>query len=260
MKHLLEIERMTVAYGNAKPVLQEVSLTMEKGEVVAVVGQSGSGKSTLLRAIIGALPVGGQVSAGKIALSGQDMAQLSPAQWRVLRGTRLSMIFQDSGTMLNPIRTIGSQFVEYIRVHDRQISKKQAIQWAKEQLVQLCLPEPERILSAYPYQLSGGQRQRVGIAMAMTFAPDLLLADEPTSALDVTTQAHIIRQLREICTQKKTAILLVTHSIGVAQALANRLIVMKEGRIVEQGATAHILQHPQSQYTRALLESMPKLG
>ena len=162
--------------------------------------------------------------------------------------------------MLNPIRTIGSQFVEYMRAHKRSLSKQTAIQRAKEQLEQMSLSEPERILSAYPHQLSGGQQQRVGIAMALTFAPELLLADEPTSALDVTIQSHIITQLRHVCERKGTALLLVTHNIGVAQALANRLIVMKEGHIVEQGQTMEVLQHPQSDDTRMLLESIPKLG
>lgn len=260
MKQLLEMQSVTIGYANTQPILQEVSLTVAKGEIVAMVGQSGSGKSTLLRAIIGALPAGGRILSGKIMLSGRDMAELSSTEWRALRGTRLSMIFQDNGAMLNPIRTIGSQFVEYMRAHERSLSKQTAIQRAKKQLEQLCLSEPERILSAYPHQLSGGQRQRVGIAMALTFAPELLLADEPTSALDVTTQSHIITQLRHVCARKGTALLLVTHNIGVAQALANRLIVMKEGHIVEQGQTMEVLQHPQSDDTRMLLESIPKLG
>ena len=184
---MLEINGLTVAY-DERPVLRDFSLRMKEGEITALVGESGSGKTTAIRSILGLLPPGGAVTAGTISFEGQRLQGLSPKDWGFLRGKKISMIFQDSGAMLNPIRTIGSQFREYIRTHS-DLSKKEAGALSKEMLERMGLSDPESILGGYPFQLSGGQRQRVGIAMAMTFQPKLLLADEPTSALDVTTHA-----------------------------------------------------------------------
>ena len=259
MSHLLEIDRIAVSYGGAAPVLRGVSLTVDAGETVCLVGESGSGKTTVIRAVMGALPAGGRLAAGSIRFEGQDMAGLSRKAWRALRGTRLSMIFQDAGGTLNPIRTIGAQFVEYIRAHDHGVSRRQAMQRAGALLARVRLPAPDRILASYPHELSGGQRQRVGIALAMAFSPALLLADEPTSALDVTTQAQIVRELIAVRKESGMGMIVVTHNLGVAAYLADRLIVMKDGGIVEQGTPGAILTHPASAYTRALLAAVPEM-
>ena len=168
------------------------------------------------------------------------------------------MIFQDSGAMLNPIRTIGGQFVEYIRAHC-SLSKADAKARSAQMLGRMGLPNPESLLSSYPFQLSGGQRQRVGIAMAMTFRPRLLLADEPTSALDVTTQAQIVRQLLELRDACRTAVLLVTHNLAVAAYMAGHIVVMRSGRITDQGDREHLLRSEEP-YTQQLLRSVPDLG
>ena len=254
---MLEIDGLTVAYG-ARLALRDFSLSMKEGEIVALVGESGSGKTTAIRSILGLLPPSGAVTEGTIALEGQQLQNFSPWEWQALRGKKLSMIFQDSGAMLNPIRTIGSQFREYIRTHGG-CSKKEAGALSKEMLERMGLSDPESILGAYPFQLSGGQRQREGIAMAMTFQPKLLLADEPTSALDVTTQAQIVRQMLELRDTYGTAILLVTHNLAVAAYMADHILVMRNGSTVEQGNGESLLQS-QEPYTRQLLQAVPALG
>lgn len=254
---MLDIRNLTVAYGGA-PVLRDFSLSMKEGEIAALVGESGSGKTTAIRTILGLLPPGGEIVGGQISFEGRSLLGLGPRDWRGLRGERISMIFQDSGAMLNPIRTIGAQYSEYIRAHSRQ-SRREAMALAEGMLERMGLPNPESILSAYPFQLSGGQRQRVGIAMAMTFQPKLLLADEPTSALDVTTQAQIVRQMLELRDTYGTAILLVTHNLAVAAYMARHILVMRGGTVVDQGNREHLLESREP-YTRQLLQAVPDLG
>ena len=173
-----------------------------------------------------------------------------------IRGTELSMIFQDCGAMINPIRKIGNQFIEYIRMHEN-MSKEEASKKAINMLEQMMLPNPENIMKSYPFQLSGGMRQRVGIAMAMTFNPKLLIADEPTSALDVTTQSQIIRNMLELREKFNTGIIMVTHNLAVAAYISDKIIVMKDGKIVEQGSRDDILNYPKHDYTKSLLEAVP---
>ena len=168
------------------------------------------------------------------------------------------MIFQDCGGTLNPIRRIGSQFVEYIRIHT-DISKQEAWDKARSMLEKMRLPDSENIMKSYPHQLSGGMRQRVGIAIAMTFNPELLLADEPTSALDVTTQAQIVREMMELRDRFGTGIIIVTHNLGVAAYMADQLIVMQHGKVVDRGTRDEVMDHPTSEYTRNLLQSVPEL-
>ena len=195
---MLDVQDITVAYSsNAEPTIEGFHLKMKPGEICSIVGESGSGKTTVIRSILGLLPSGGKVTKGDILFEGESLLQYSKKQWRELRGTQISMIFQDSGAMINPIRKIGSQYVEYIRAH-KNIPKKDAFDMAVEMLEKMRLPDGKRIMESYPFELSGGMCQRVGIAMAMTFQPKLLLADEPTSALDVTTQAQIVRQMMEL--------------------------------------------------------------
>lgn len=257
---MLNVENLTVEYlHNEKPSVEDFSLQMQPGEVISIVGESGSGKSTVIRAILGALSGEGRVIGGTVTFQGEDTASYTPEQWRQKRGTVMSMIFQDAGATLNPIRTIGSQFAEYIRTHDSVLSRKEARARAAEMLGRMRLPNPEGILKNYPFQLSGGMKQRVAIAMAMTFHPRLLLADEPTSALDVTTQAQIIRQMLELKESEGTAILMVTHNLGVAAYMSDRILVMKDGKIVETGTRREILEHPQDPYTKKLLSAVPSM-
>lgn len=191
---MLEIKDLSVRYGKQAPTIEHFNLSMKKGEIISVVGESGSGKTTVIRAVLGALGGGGRVSTGDIQFHGHSLLSNTKNEWRNLRGTRISMIFQDCGGTLNPIRKIGSQYVEYICTHT-DVSKAEAWKKGCSMLQKMRLPDAENIMKSYPHQLSGGMRQRVGIAMAMTFNPELLLADEPTSALDVTTQAQIVRQM-----------------------------------------------------------------
>lgn len=257
---MLSVREISITYGeNPVPAVADFSLEMKRGEIVSIVGESGSGKTSLVRAILGCLPGGGRVSQGEILFEGRALSGLGPEEWRNLRGTEISMIFQDSGAMLNPVRRIGSQYVEYILTHER-VSRKEAWEKGKEMLEQMRLPAGEHIMRSYPFQLSGGQRQRVGIAMAMTFQPKLLLADEPTSALDVTTQAQIVRQMLKLRDEYHTGIIVVTHNLGVAAYMADRIVVMKEGRIVDAGTRDQILNHPSSSYTKNLLDSVPAMG
>ena len=234
-------------------------MDLKKGEIASIVGESGSGKTTVIRAVLGLLPGGGKVTEGDILFEGKSLLENTAEEWRNLRGTDMSMIFQDSGAMLNPIRKIGSVFVEYIRTHEK-ISRKAALEKGREMLDRMRLPSSDNIMKSYPFQLSGGMRQRVGIAMAMTFQPKLLLADEPTSALDVTTQAQIVRQMMELLEEWGTSIIMVTHNLGAAAYMSDQILVMKEGQIADTGSRDQILKGGRSVYTQELLEAVPSLG
>ena len=256
---LLEVKNLDVSYGSRKTV-EGVSLELERGEILSIVGESGSGKTTVIRAVMGCLPGAGRVSGGDIFYDGRSLLENTPEQWREMRGTAMSMIFQDSGSMLNPIRTIGSQFIDYIRVHAPEKSAAEARKLAEEMLTRMFLPNVENVMRSFPFELSGGMRQRVGIAMAMTFSPHLLLADEPTSALDVTTQAQIIRQIVDVRNEYNAAVIIVTHNLGVASYMSNKIIVMKGGRVVESGPREQVLFHPRDEYTKTLLAAVPVIG
>lgn len=256
---LLEIKDLDISYGS-KLTVTGANVELEKGEVLSIVGESGSGKTTIIRAAMGCLPGAGRVTKGSITFQGRDMLQNSPEDWRRLSGTELSMIFQDSGNMINPIRTIGKQFIDYIRAHAPEKSKQEASEMAAAMLSNVRLANPATVMNSYPFELSGGMRQRVGIAMAMVFQPKLLLADEPTSALDVTTQAQIIRQILEVREQYGVAVIIVTHNLGVASYMSDKLMVMKGGRVEERGSRLEVLSRPQTAYTRSLLHAVPVMG
>ena len=234
---MLELDHVTIAYGETQAV-EDFSLHMEPGEIVSLVGESGSGKTSVIRGILGLLPGGGAVTQGNIVFDGKDLLDVTPEQWRTVRGREISMIFQDPMTSLNPVMT----------------------EKGTRMLARMRLPSPENIMRSYPFQLSGGMQQRVGIAMAMSYEPKLLLADEPTSALDVTTQAQIVGEMARLRRDYGTAILLVTHNLGVAAYLSDRILVMRQGRIEEAGNRDTILQSSTNAYTRNLLESVPTLG
>ena len=256
---LLDIKDISITYGkNPKPTVEHVSLSMNEGDIVSIVGESGSGKTTVIRAVLGLLPGGGKVSEGDIVFNGTSLLSYDVKQWQSLRGSQISMIFQDSGAMINPIRKIGGQYVDYIRLH-KECTKQEAWDMACDMLTRMRLPSADNVMDSYPFQLSGGMRQRVGIAMAMTFNPKLLLADEPTSALDVTTQAQIVRQMMELRDEFGTAVIIVTHNIGVAAYMGDKIIVMQHGKVVDSGDRDHILHHSQDPYTRNLMNSVPTL-
>lgn len=255
---LLDVKNLDVSYGD-KLTVTGASIELDKGEILSIVGESGSGKTTVIRAIMGCLPGRGHVSGGSITFNGRDMLKNTREDWRKISGSEMSMIFQDSGNMINPIRRIGEQFTDYILAHAPQKSKAEAAEMAKDMLNKVRLPNPQNIMNSYPFELSGGMRQRVGIAMAMIFSPKLLLADEPTSALDVTTQAQIIRQIVDVRNEYNAAVILVTHNIGVASYVSNKLMVMKNGHVVESGGR-EIIENPQHAYTKELLAAVPALG
>lgn len=255
---LLEVKNLHIQYAGTEMV-HGISFSLNPGEVLSLVGESGSGKTSVIRAVLGCLPHEGRVNEGEIIFSGVNMLKNTPKMWRDISGRNISMIFQDSGSMMNPIRTIGSQFVEYILEHSSMDPQK-AEKEAKEMLDKMQLPNPDTIMDSFPFELSGGMRQRVGVAMAMFFRPQLLLADEPTSALDVTTQAQVVKELMKICREDGTAIILVTHNLGVATYMSDKIMVMQNGHVVEEGTSEAIIENPQANYTKELLHSVPQIG
>lgn len=255
---MLKLNNVTISYKDV-PTVQNFNLDMKEGQVISLVGESGSGKTTVIRAILGLLAGGGKVTEGSILFEGEDLLSYTPEQWRKLRGSDISMIFQDSGAMMNPTKKIGSVFTEYILTHEK-ISKKEAWNKGIAMLEKMRLPSADNIMESYPFQLSGGMRQRVGIAMGMTYQPKLLLADEPTSALDVTTQAQIVRQMMQLRDDYYTSIIVVTHNLGVAAYMSDYIIVMKNGKMEDQGSREYILKESNNEYTRKLLEAVPSLG
>ena len=256
---LLEIKDLEISYGQ-KVTVSGASLELDRGEILSIVGESGSGKTTIIRAAMGCLPGAGHVSGGSIVFDGKDVLKNTRDDWRRMSGTEMSMIFQDSGNMINPIRRIGVQFIDYILTHAPEKSKDEAYKMATAMLNGVRLPNPDNIMKSYPFELSGGMRQRVGIAMAMVFQPKILFADEPTSALDVTTQAQIIRQILDVRNEFGVAVIIVTHNLGVASYMSDKIMVMKGGRVVDYGKREDVLNHPKSDYTRDLLKAVPVIG
>lgn len=250
---MLKLENIEITYENGKKAVSDFNLALKKGEIIGIVGESGSGKSTLIKSIVGGLRGRAEIR-GKIIFENEDIL----SKRKIETGKEITIIFQETRHTLNPVRKIGKQYIEYIREHEN-LSKEEAWQKAFEMLKKTNLPDPENVMNSYPYQLSGGMCQRVGIAMAMTFNPKILLADEPTSALDVTTQAQIVEELLKMRDIYKTSMIVVTHSLGVASYLSDRIVVMKEGKIVELGETEKVLKNPQSEYTKLLITAMPKL-
>ena len=254
---MLKLDNVTISYKYV-PTVQNFNLDMKEGQIVSLVGESGSGKTTVIRAVLGLLAGGGKVTEGSITFEGEDLLSYTPEQWRKLRGSDISMIFQDSGAMMNPPRKVGKVFTEYILSHEN-ISKKEA--WSKgiAMLERMRLPSPDNIMESYPFQLSGGMRQRVVIAIALACDPKVLIADEPTTALDVTIQAQILDLMKDL--QKKTGmgIIFITHNHGVVADICDKVSVMYAGKIVEQGPVDDIFYEPAHPYTKGLLRSMPRV-
>ncbi len=243
-----------------KPLVQDLSFDLRKGETLAIAGESGSGKSITSLAIMGLLPQPAvRVTGGSIRFGQQDLTALSETALRQVRGDRIAMIFQEPMTSLNPVMTVGAQLSEAIRAH-APVGRTEARRRAIEALRAVRLSEPDRRMGQYPHELSGGMRQRVMIAMALALRPEVLIADEPTTALDVTVQREVLDLLRDLQARLGTAIILITHDMGVVAEMANRVIVMQQGRQVETASTEDIFGRPQAAYTQALLAAVPRLG
>jgi peptide/nickel transport system ATP-binding protein len=259
---LLHIDGLSVslpANADRRFAVENVNLTLSRNEILCVVGESGSGKSVMSRAVLGLSPSRHvQPCAGRIVYEGEDLLRVAPQRLRELRGNRIAMIFQEPMTALNPVLRIGAQIGEVLEVHGDS-NKVQRRERVLQMLAAVHLPEPLKILAAYPHQLSGGQRQRAMIAMSLALQPDILIADEPTTALDVTTQAQILALIREVQRERGMGVIFVTHDFGVVAEIADRIAVMQHGRIVEQGAAGDVLNRPQADYTRSLLAAVPSL-
>lgn len=258
---LLRVEGLSTVFATPTGPLTAVDgveLTVSRGEVVAVVGESGCGKTMLALSILGLVPPPGRIVAGRAVLGGTDVLALPESQRRLVRGKRAAMIFQEPMTALNPVLTIGEQVAEPLRVH-AGASRRESLASAEAMLARVGLPDPGRQLGSYPHELSGGQRQRVMIAMALMLKPELLIADEPTTALDVTVQGQILALMLDLARDAGTAILLVTHNLGVVAQTADRVAVMYAGRLVEQAPVGAFFQGPAHPYSRGLLASLPRL-
>ena len=244
-----------------KNAVSGVSLQLPHNRTLGVVGESGCGKSVTMLSVMKLLPnrTAHIREESSVKLNGKEISRLNNRAMCKIRGKNISMIFQDSGAMMNPVQTIGHQYIEYIRTHS-DMSKEEAKQRAIDMLARMNLPNPENILNSYAFELSGGMRQRVGIAMAITFHPKLLLADEPTSALDVTTQAQIVKELMNIIKKGGASMIVVTHNIGVAAYMSDKIMVMAGGRVVEYGNTEDVIKNPKEAYTKKLLGSVPEIG
>jgi len=265
MSALLEVRDLRTTFPSSKrsagpddglPVVDRVSFDLSSGEVLALVGESGSGKSMTALSILRLVPKPGRVVAGEVRLGGENLLDYPVTEMRRVRGTRISMIFQEPMTSLNPVVTAGAQVIEAIQLHD-SIGYADARARTRELFVEVGIPDPDARLDAYPHQLSGGLKQRVMIAMALSTRPEILIADEPTTALDVTIQAQILALLRDLQRTRNTAILLITHDLGIVNELADRVAVMYAGRIVEVAERTQLLSNPLHPYTQGLLRSIP---
>lgn len=260
-KELLKVEDLKVRFktdnGNVSTV-NGVSFTVAEGETLAIVGESGSGKSVTSLALMGILPANGEIYEGKVTFEDKDLRNLSKKEYRQLRGQEIAMIFQEPMTALNPVFTIGYQLRETLILH-YQMSKEQAQKKGIEMLETVGIPDAEKVMGRFPHQLSGGMRQRVMIAMALSCNPKLLIADEPTTALDVTIQAQILTLLRNLKEKSNTSIMIITHDLGVVAELADRVIVMYAGEVVEEAPIYELFERPLHPYTQGLMASIPKI-
>ena len=260
---LLDIRDLRLAfrsYAGLTEVLHGISLNIRRGEKVALVGESGSGKSVTARIVLGLLQEFSSARiSGSVRFEGQDL-ETQPLRVRQdLRGTRISMIFQDPTSSLNPVYPIDTQFEEVLRRGDRQVTAADAKARAITLLQDVSIPEPQRVLASYPFQLSGGMNQRVMIAMALANEPSLLIADEPGTALDVTVQAQTLHLMRDLVERKGTSVLFISHNLGVVREFADRVYVIYKGRLVEHGRTDALFHNPRHPYTKALMAAVPRI-
>ncbi|OWT55711.1 ABC transporter ATP-binding protein [Candidimonas nitroreducens] len=258
---LLDVRNIRTSFRTSQGLVypvDNVSFSLDRGEVVAIVGESGCGKSITAFSVMGLLGDSGRVEQGEIFFEGRDISAMSREQMRGIQGNDISMIFQEPLTSLNPLLTTGYQIDESLRLH-KNLSRKQAKEQSIDMLRKVGMPRPEAVYAAYPHELSGGMRQRVMIAMALSCGPKLLIADEPTTALDVTIQAQILKLMQDLRSELGTTIVLITHDLGVVAEMADRVIVMYAGQVVEQGDVYSLFQNPKHPYTRGLMNSTPKI-
>ena len=261
MTPLLDVQHLTVAFerpGSALKAVDDLSFSIQPGETLGFVGESGSGKSVTALAILRLLQPPGKVTAGRVLFEGRDLLQLPESEMRSVRGGRISLIFQEPMTALNPTMRVGDQIGEALTSH--AVGKDQARQRVVELLDAVRIPDAARRARDYPHQLSGGMRQRVMIAIAVACRPPLVIADEPTTALDVTIQAQVLEMLSELKGRFKLALLLITHDFGVIAEMADRVAVMRGGQLVEQGPVRQILRAPSHEYTQRLLRAVPGMS
>ena len=259
MSIVLQVDNLRTHFFTKAGVVKavdDVSFSIGKGQILGLVGESGSGKSMTGYSIMGLIDRPGRVVEGRIVLNGQDVTGFSNEQWRTLRGNRVAMIFQDPMMTLNPVLRIDTQMIEAITAHEK-ISQEAARERCRNALSQVGIPSPDERLLAYPHQFSGGMRQRVAIAIALLNKPDLIICDEPTTALDVTIQGQILFEMQKLCRESGTALMWITHDLSVVAGLADSVAVMYAGKIVEQGLTGELLDHPLHPYTKGLLDSVP---
>ena len=261
-KELLEVKDLGITFftdRGALPAVQEVSFNIKPGETLGVVGESGCGKSMTALSLMQLIPSPpGKITAGEIMYKGEDLLKKSPKEMRDIRGKEISMIFQEPMTSLNPVITVGKQIMEAVLTHEK-MSKQEAKERALEMIKLVGIPMPEKVFASCPHQLSGGMRQRIMIAMAMSSEPSVLVADEATTALDVTTQAQILEMIRDIAKKTNTAVVIVTHNLGIVARFAERIYVMYAGGIVETTDAERLFENPEHPYTRALLRAIPRL-
>lgn len=262
-KELLRVHNLETTFftdDGAVPAVDGISFTLREREILGIVGESGSGKSVTSLSIMGLIPSPpGKITNGEIHFGGKDLTKLKEKEMRKIRGNDIAMIFQEPMTSLNPLFTIGQQLNEAILLHNKGWSKKQATARAIEMMKLVGLPRAEQLIKEYPHQLSGGMRQRVMIAMALVCDPKILIADEPTTALDVTIQAQILALMRDLNERLNTAVILITHDLGVVAETCERVIVMYGGQVVEEGPVKEIFESPQHPYTKGLIQSVPDM-
>ncbi|MFG1281463.1 ABC transporter ATP-binding protein [Xanthobacter autotrophicus] len=259
---VLAVENLSIAFASGRTTrraVHDLSFAVDRGETLAIVGESGCGKSITALSLLGLVPPPGRIDGGRVRLEGRDLAALSEAELRKVRGARIAMIFQEPMTALNPVLTIGEQIMEAILEHER-VGRAAARDRAIALLERVHIPDARRRFSDFPHRLSGGMRQRVMIAMALALSPAVLVADEPTTALDVTIQAQILDLMDELKRESGTAVVLITHDLGVVAQHADRVLVMYAGRKVEERATADLFARPLHPYTRGLIAARPRLG
>lgn len=257
MSEIIRYENVDISY-NGNTVVRDISFSLNEGEILGIVGESGSGKSTLIKAAMGLLGSNGLVTRGDIYYKGMNLTDLSPNEMRNVNGPELGMIFQSSGSSFCPIRTVGVQLFEALREHE-DIDKDAFNKRAAELLNKIGFENAQHVLDSYPFELSGGMQQRVGIAAAMLLNPSVLLADEPTSALDVSVQKQVVEQMLLVREMFGTSIILVSHNIGVIGAMADKVLVMQCGKMVEYGDAKEVLNNPAEEYTKRLMSAVPKL-
>ena len=257
MNEILKYDGVEIKYGDSIAV-SDISFSLAEGEILGIVGESGSGKSTIIKASMGLLGEGATVSSGDILYNGKSLLNLSKKEQLEINGPNLGMIFQFAGSSFCPVRRIGSQLYEAVKAH-KDISKEEFKVQVNELLEKLGFVDNERILDSYPNELSGGMQQRVGVVAAMLLNPKILLADEPTSAMDVTIQKQAVEEMLRVRDTFNTSIIIVTHNIGVVSAMADTVMVLKDGKIVEMGDTDKIINSPTKEYTKKLMDAVPRL-